>query len=159
MFGLFKTPTYTDPDLGQFRRLRGLWRGSVQLPGLTPVPLSLSGNRFEPDSQALAAARQLGTLLASWRPDIESALFEHYRPYEEARASGELPQQNSPLPSLREPSQVWLHVEPQFVSVSPLDGTMTIELGYVAAWDEEHTLGARFQQGRLVELNGSVLPP
>lgn len=159
MFGLFKTPPYTDPDLGQFRRLRGLWRGSVQLPGLTPVPLSLSGNRFEPDSQALAAARQLGTLLASWRPDIESALFEHYRPYEEARASGELPQQNSALPCLREPSQVWLHVEPQFVSVSPLDGTMTIELGYVAAWDEEHTLGARFQQGRLVELNGSVLPP
>ena len=27
------------------------------------------------------------------------------------------------------------------------------------AWDEEHTLGARIRDGRLVELNGSVLRP
>ena len=45
-----------------------------------------------------------------------------------------------------------------FVSVTPLDGVLTVELGYSAAWDEEHTLGARFQANRFVELSGSVLP-
>ena len=159
MFGLFKSPTYTDLELGQFSRSRGMWRSSVQLPGLTAVPFALSGTKSEPDSRALAAARQLGTLLPGWRPAIESAFFEHYRPYAEALASGELPQPEEPLPQFTEPSQVWPHVALQFVAVSPLDGTMTVELGYTAAWDEEHTLGARFQQGRFVELNGSVLPP
>ncbi len=159
MFGLFKSPTYTDPDLGQFSRSRGMWRSSVQLPGLTAVPLALSDNKSEPDSQALAAARQLAALLPGWRPAIESALFAHYRPYAEALASGELPQPEKSLPHLSEPSQVWPHVALRFVAVSPLDGIMTVELGYTVAWDEEHTLGARFQLGRLVELNGSVLPP
>lgn len=159
MFGLFKSPTYTDSELGQFSRSRGMWRNSVQLPGRAAVPLALSGNKSEPDSQALAAAKQLAAELPGWRPAIESALFEHYRPYAEALAAGELPQPEEPLPRLTEPSQVWPHVTPQFVAVSPLDGTMTVELGYTVAWDEEHTLGARFQQGRLVELNGSVLAP
>jgi hypothetical protein len=37
-------------------------------------------------------------------------------------------------------------------------GVLTLELGYGVDWDEDHTLGARFQQGRLVELNGSTAP-
>jgi hypothetical protein len=35
-------------------------------------------------------------------------------------------------------------------------GLDTVEIAYRAAWDEEHTLGARFQRWELVELNGSV---
>jgi len=46
-----------------------------------------------------------------------------------------------------------------FVSVTPLDGVLTTELGYTTAWDEEHTLGVRFQSGKFIELCGSVLPP
>ena len=45
------------------------------------------------------------------------------------------------------------------VSVTPLSGLLTTELGYTSAWDDEHTLGARFQLGKFVELCGSVLPP
>ena len=47
----------------------------------------------------------------------------------------------------------------EWVSVEPLAGDLTLELGLRTAWDEEHTLGARFREGRLVELNGSVLGP
>ncbi len=101
----------------------------------------------------------LGTLVPGWAPAIQSELFEHYRPYAEAIAAGEMPQPDEPFPHLSEASQVWPHVTALFVAVSPLDGTMTVELGYTVAWDEEHTLGARFQQGHFVELNGSVLPP
>ena len=32
----------------------------------------------------------------------------------------------------------------------------TIEAAYKVEWDEEHTLGARIQEWRLVELCGSV---
>jgi hypothetical protein len=159
MFGLFKSPTYTDPQLGRFDRSRGMWRGEVQLPGLPPVPLVLSGNRSEPDAGPLAAARTLATDLPAWLPAIESALHEHYLPYAEAMAAGEPPATGGPVPQFAAPSQVWPHATLQFVAVSPLAGSMTVELGYTVAWDEEHTLGARFQQGRLVELNGSVLPP
>lgn len=31
--------------------------------------------------------------------------------------------------------------------------------GRGVAWDEDHTLGARLRNGRLIELNGSVVPP
>jgi hypothetical protein len=46
-----------------------------------------------------------------------------------------------------------------FVQVAPLDGRLTLEVGLRVAWDEEHTLGARLHDGRLLELNGSVLAP
>lgn len=159
MFSLFKSPVYTDPVLGSFSRSRGMWRGSVQWPGASPVPLALSGTRSEPDAHAVAAARQLVHLLPTWRTAIETALFEHYLPCAKADGSSGSPPTEEPLPRLTEPSQVWPHAELRFVGVSPLDGTLTVELGYSVAWDEEHTLGARFQQGRLIELNGSVLPP
>lgn len=159
MFSLFKSPAYTDPLLGPFSRSRGLWRGSVQWPGASAVPLALSGTRSEPDAHALAAARQLTHLLPAWRTAIETALFEHYLPYAETEASGEFPPSEEPFPRLTEPSQVWPHAKLRFVGVAPLGGTLTVELGYSVAWDEEHTLGARFQQGHLIELNGSVLPP
>jgi hypothetical protein len=45
------------------------------------------------------------------------------------------------------------------VAVITLDGELSVEIGYRVAWDEEHTLGARLRNGRLIELNGSVLPP
>ena len=160
MFGQFKLPTYTDPELGQFIRSRGMWRGTVQLPGLSAVPLALSGTKSEPDSQALAAARTLATLVPGWAPAIESELFEHYRPYTEAIDAGELPQPDTnPFPVFTKQAEVLAACTPLFVAVSPLDGTMTVELGCTVAWDEEHTLGARFQEGHFVELNGSVLPP
>jgi hypothetical protein len=57
------------------------------------------------------------------------------------------------------PGDVWSHVSLVFVSVTPLGGVLTTELGYSTAWDDEHTLGARFQSGRFIELCGSVSRP
>jgi hypothetical protein len=48
---------------------------------------------------------------------------------------------------------------PAFVQVTPLSGVLTVEIGYRVGWDEEHTLGARFRSGQLLELCGSVLVP
>jgi hypothetical protein len=158
MFGLFKSPPYLDPQLGELTRSRGQWRGTLALEGGARVPLALAGSRSEPDAQAVAAARDVPKRLAEWRASIEAALFEHYEPYAEANAADEPESPGQAMPGIPAANQVWPHVSLVFVSVTPLDGVLTVELGYAAAWDEEHTLGARFQANRFVELCGSVLP-
>lgn len=159
MFGLFKSPSFRDPRLGDLVRSRGHWRGSLVLADGTAVPLALAGTRAEPDAQAAAAAAALPAQLASLRPIIETALFEHYAPYAEAVDAGELSASGEAFPRINAPGQVWPHVSLVFVAVTPLGGVLTTELGYTSAWDEEHTLGARFQSGTFVELCGSVLAP
>lgn len=159
MFGLFSSPQFHDPQLGDLAHSRGHWRGSLTLDAGASVPLALSGTRSAPDSQAVAMARELRTLFLSRRTTIEKALFEHYEPYAELLAAGELPPSSEVFPRITSPNQVWPHVTLVFVSVTPLDGVLTTEFGYTASWDEDHTLGARFQSGNLLELCGSVLPP
>jgi Domain of unknown function (DUF6985) len=159
LFGIFKSPPFHDPKLGELVRSRGLWRGklTVEANG-SGSPLALSGTRTEPDAQALVAAREVAQAFASWRAAIEQALFDHYGPYAEAVTAGE-PSPSGTMPSIAAPVDVWPHVSLLFISVMPLSGVLTTELGYSTAWDEEHTLGARFQSGQFIELCGSVLPP
>ena len=159
MFGLFKSPPFHDPKLGELVRSRGLWRGSLTVEAGVSAPLMLSGTRTEPHAQALAAAREVKQAFASWRPAIEQALFEHYEPYAEAVTAGELPSPSEAVPRIAAPGDVWSHVSLAFVSVTPSSGLLTTELGYTTDWDDEHTLGARFQSGRFIELCGSVLRP
>jgi hypothetical protein len=107
----------------------------------------------------VAAARGLKAQLPAWRSTIETALFEHYEPYAQAIAAGEFPEASESFPNIAAPAGVWPHASLEFISISPLDGSLTTELGYTTAWDEEHTLGARFVGGTFTELCGSVLPP
>jgi hypothetical protein len=159
MFGLFKSAPFVDPQLGEFRRSRGAWRGALALDGAASVPLVLSGGRAAPDDEALRIARSIPLEYASWRPMIEPELFEHYSPYAEAVATGQVSPPPSNLPRIDTPSSIWPYTTIEFARVSPLGGELTVEIGYRVAWDEEHTLGARFRGGRLLELCGSVLAP
>ncbi|MGH8084037.1 MAG: DUF6985 domain-containing protein [Lysobacter sp.] len=158
MFGLFKSASFSDPSLGKMVRSRGLWRGTLQLDS-GPTPLVLASDRTAPHPAAIAAACDVKTQLPSWRSAIETALFEHYEPCTEALAAGEAPETSGPFPRITSASGVWPHVALEFISVSLLGGSLTTELGYTAAWDEEHTLGARLQGGTFAELCGSVLSP
>ena len=81
------------------------------------------------------------------------ALFEHYVPYREAVDAGEIEEQTV---QLRSAMEVWPHVTPIHVIIDPSNARFTIEIGYTAMWDVEHTLGARLVGWRLLELNGSV---
>lgn len=150
MFGLFKTPAYSDPQLGDLRRTGGLWRGSISL-GEAEIPLALAGSRSEPDPNAIEIAGSIRSGYPHWQPFIEQAMFEHYAPYAETTESA--------IPHIEKPAGVWPHIAAEFVQVTPLDGVLAIEIGYRVAWDDEHTLGARLRDGQLIELNGSVLPP
>ncbi len=158
MFGLFKkSQPFHDAQLGAFERARGHWRGALALDAASTTPLVLSGDSAQPDPRALALARELPQLAQRLRPVIAEALFEHYQPYAEAVA--EAPPPEAGLPAIAAPAEIWPHVTLLFVSVTPLSGALTAELGYRVAWDEEHTLGARLRDGALLELNGSVLAP
>jgi len=60
------------------------------------------------------------------------------------------------LPPPCDAEAVWRFATPVHVLIAPIDSTLTVEIGLRADWDEEHTLGARLRDWRLVELNGSV---
>jgi hypothetical protein len=104
----------------------------------------------------LKIARNFPGSFAGWRPAIEAALFEHYEPYAEGTEQAGSEQALVPVDA---PGDVWSHTTPQFVQVLVLDGRPAVEIGYEVAWDEEHTVAVRFQDGVLLELSGSVLPP
>jgi len=157
MFGFFRPRPFSDPALGVFERSRGRWRGNLVLAGKT-LPLAVSGSRGGPDAEALAAAKLLP---AAWSNDSEAvarALVEHLEPYREAVAAGEVELPTRPLPVFAHPSDIWRSVELQSASVTPLAGKLISEVALAATWDEEHTLGARFDHGAFVGLNGSILP-
>jgi hypothetical protein len=158
MFGMFKSPPFSDALLGELRRAGGIWRGTIEL-GQARVPLALPGSRSAPDPRALDIARAIRSSYPQWRTFIAQAMLEHYAPYAEAVAAGEIEPPGEGLPRLTQPDEVWPHTSVEFVAVITLDGELSVEIGYRVAWDEEHILGARLRHGRLIELNGSVLPP
>lgn len=140
---IFGASEFKDPALGEFHRKSGKWRGNIIIVD-KDTSLVLDGSRNEPDASALEVARTLPARVNAWRPLIERALFEHHEPYAD----------ESPF-SFAQPSDVWPHTSIEYIHA----GASTIEIGLSVAWDEEHTLGARFAGDALVELNGSVLAP
>lgn len=157
MFGLFSSAAVSDPVLGELRFEKGRWRGLMQLEGIC-LPHAISGSRKAPDESALSAARNFSSALAALRPEIEAALFEHYQPYAEAVASGDLPPPAEGIAQVVAPGDVWRLAVNQFVSIEPMAGQLVTELGIAVAWDEEHILGARFDRNGFIELCGSTVP-
>jgi hypothetical protein len=62
----------------------------------------------------------------------------------------------SRFPELKSADDVWHYASPVHVLIEPPEGISTIEIAFDVAWDEEHTVGARIQEWRLVWLCGSV---
>ena len=87
---------------------------------------------------------------------MSSYLFEHYEPYAEALASGELKRRGDPLPTIARPSDVWPLISWVEASIIPIRGELAVEFNVFVPWDEEHTLGLLFLDGKLVDLCGSV---
>ena len=156
-FGWFaESEPFVDPQLGTLHRRRGAWRGTIALDGGALVPLVVSGGHGAPDEEALRQARAFP---ADWRAQAAGALFEHLEPYAAAVAAGELEPPTGGMPKIATPADVGPHVTVEFVRTEKIDGAFVVEAGCRVAWDEEHTLGLRFRDGRLRELNGSVPGP
>ncbi len=153
LFGLLQSPTVNDPVCGPLARSRGHWRGRMPLGAHRVIPLLIAGGRDAPDGPALAQARELPARYPTLQREIATALLEHYEPYRQAIEAGEIVDEPIRLDST---DDVWAHVRPVHIIVAPLDGRLTVEIGYMTTWDVEHTLGARLVDWHLGELNGSV---
>jgi len=151
MLSLFKTRSVVDPALGELRRSSGAWRGRISVGGAPAVALVLPGNENEPDPRAIKIVRELENSLPDWRAGIAASLLDHLEPYAADAEAGN-------FSHIKTAEDVWHHARLCHVNVSEQSGVLTLELGYAVDWDEDHTIGARFQQGRLVELNGSTGP-
>jgi hypothetical protein len=154
MFELFKSEPFRDGQLGELRRSRGYWKGTLTLPSCGPFRLSLAGTREAPDPVALGLARELPDRFKELMPRIQDGLFEHYKPYKEAADAGD--QTGSPCRNIESAEAVWPHVKPAHVLIELLEGVPTLEIAFRVAWDVEHTVGARFRNWQFIELNGSV---
>jgi hypothetical protein len=157
MFGLFKSEPFLDADLGELRRSGRYWKGSLELAPCGTFRLVLTGSGKAPDPTALRLSKELPVRFRSLMREMQAGLFEHYAPYKEAVDAGE--ETGSPCPQIASAEAVWPHVTPSHVLVEPIRGVQTVEIAFRAAWDEEHTLGARFQNWKLIVLNGSVREP
>jgi hypothetical protein len=154
LFDLLAPSPVHDEVLGPLRRGWSGWRGAIVLERSRSIPLVLSGSRAGPAPAALALAHQLHHTYQQLKPVIGAALLEAMEP---VRSAPDLPHAvQLALPRPGDAEAVWRLVTPVHVLIEPLEGTLTTEIGLRADWDEEHTLGARLQDGRLVELNGSV---
>ncbi len=152
MLGLFKSDPYTDSELGTLTRSGGKWRGSVTLSGIGETPVALSGSRKQPDASSLNLARLLPAQYGSLIPDIQKGLFEHYEPYLQAHEEGDY-RAGEPFPKLGNDPSLWEWVRLVGVTIDADE----IEVAYETDWDEEHTVGARIRNGKLIETNGSSL--
>jgi hypothetical protein len=158
VFDFFKAKEFVDAEYGKFSRSGGYWRSTIRLGGSDNIPLALAGNRVAPASAALAELRWLVPAFAGLEKTVAQALYEHYEPYCDALAAGELQLAES-LPLLHTAAQALSFSSLSHVLIEPLGGQWTTELAYETRWDEEHTLGARFRNGQWLELCGSTLRP
>jgi hypothetical protein len=151
VFQFFKAAVHNDPKLGELKRSGGRWKGVVMLGPHGAVDLILQGDRSAPDAVALELAHELPERYAALRGEIQAGLFEHYEPYCD---------EVNHAPEIASAADVWSNVTVPFVRIEPLRTNgrmvMTVEIAYLVQWDEEHTLGARFQDWRLLETCGSI---
>jgi hypothetical protein len=157
MFDLFKTKPYADDQLGELKWSGGYWKGTIPLGSHGDVEIRVSGNRKEPARESLVLARELGSRFESLVPQIQNSLFEHAEPYLEADRAGELVDGEEAVPEIPDAESVWPHVSVEHVLFESMEGITTVEIAFSVAWDDEHTVGARFQNWELIELCGSVL--
>ena len=160
MFGLFKKPLHQDPVLGTLQRSSGSWKGTLKLPGGNEIAIRLSGGREAPDADCLALAAGLPVKFHEIEPQIIGGLFEHYEPYKEAFDDGQMEEGVESFPNLTNADDILSHTAIDFIFIGPLQGAPgkgpIVEVAYRVAWDEEHTVGVRFQDWQVFEVCGSV---
>ena len=143
-----------DSKLGTLERSRGYWRGEIDVPGYGGKPLLLTGSKQAPAPPALEAAHRFTAMYQRSRTSIAAALFDHYGPCVVMRAEVEAIEGS--FPDIDSPENVWDHVHPQYVLVQEPRRNPIVEIAICVEWDPEHTLAARLQGDRLVELCASI---
>ncbi len=154
MFGVFKSKPFAEEQLGKFERVRGYWRGTIDLPPHGTLMLLLAGSRASPDRSAVQTARDLPSNYDRCRERLGEALFHHYQPYVEIRE--EVAEIEGSFPEFTSVHEVWSSVSPQYVLIEGRGNPPVVEIALSVGWDPEHTLGARRSGDGVSELCPSI---
>jgi hypothetical protein len=164
MFGLFKKVIIDHSILGSLTRRGREWEGNIKLRHDQSVPLKLEGSKEAPHAETLAATLELPSKLSDLVPMIAKALLEHLEPYKEALSDPEDgiaemysdPNVISEIQKIATAQDAWAASEICGVEVGLVDGKVRLLIKVQSIWDEEHILGAYFDDWQFMELNGSV---
>ncbi len=126
-------------QLGPMLRRGRRWHGRLPIDTALSVPLVLPGSRSGPDPAAVAVVVSESDAIAALHALAVLAIADE---------NPEEPSANDVRPDAE--------ILPVHATVIDFDGQLTLELGYQAPWDDEHTIGVRFRNGALVDLCGSV---
>lgn len=154
LFGFLRPDPVQHPRLGTLVWSGGHWRGTADIAPFGTTPVLVAGSRSGPNGVAAEIASELPSRLPALAPAVAQALWEHLEPYQEQVGAGEWLGES--LPTIGSAPEVWPHVKLDYVLVEPLSRAITVEMVFSAAWDDEHALGARFVDWKLLELCGSV---
>lgn len=164
MFGLFKKVIIDHSILGPLTRRGREWEGNIKLRPDQTVSLQLEGTKEAPHADTVAAALELPNRLSDLAPTIAKELLEHLEPYKEALSDPEdgLADMYSDPNAVRKIQKIvtaqdaWAESEICGVEVGLAGGKVRLLIKVQSIWDEEHTLGAYFDDWQFMELNGSV---
>ncbi len=164
MFGLFKKVIIDNSVFGPLTRRGREWEGNIEILPNRLVPLELEGTKEAPHADTLAAALELPIKLPSLIPAIAKELLEHLEPYRDALSDpndrlAEMyndPSTVKKMQNIVTPDDAWAEAEVSGVEVGLADGKVRLLIKIRTIWDEEHTLGAYFDDWQFMELNGSV---
>lgn len=164
MFGLFKKVVVDHSVFGPLTRRGREWEGSIQVLPNQEVPLELEGTKEAPHTQTLATALELPGKLPDLIPVIARELLEHLEPYRDALSDPEDgmaemysdPNTVRKIHRIKTPDDAWATSEISGVEVGLANGKVRLLIKIQTIWDEEHTLGAYFDDWQFMELNGSV---
>jgi hypothetical protein len=156
MMGFFSSDPFHDAHLGTFERRGGRWHGRMTLGAHGKIDLILAGDRKAPSPAALALASGTAPATRTLLPQIERALLDHYGPYRDALLAGTPAAERADFPQIDSVNELWDHVTVRSAEIDPKQHAFDTEVAYAVTWDEEHTLGARIELGRFIELCGSI---
>ncbi len=154
---LFGSDPFDDPRFGRFVRKGGMWTAECDVAPFGRVAVGLAGDRRAPAAASLDALGEAGAAFEALRGTIGHALVEHLAPYREAIESGDHEVPGFAADSIRTAADVWPHTKVVGIDIDAARAGFAFEVQLAVAWDEEHTLGARFDREAFFELNGSVV--
>jgi hypothetical protein len=155
VFNWLRPAPVTHPALGTLERRLGAWEGHAQLPGHAAA-VRISGNRAGPNLEAAAAVQAIVSRFQEVVPELEPHLHDHYEAYRDAYDSGSYTVFEGAFPRIPSGATAWPYVSEVriWAWAEGKQGQLQVEIN--VPWDPEHTLGAIFQEARLVEFSGSV---
>ena len=158
---LFGKPKMAHPTLGEISFRRGQWNGGqFKIFGSESVRVRVPGNDGGPSSAAVSAIEALSDASAHIMRECAQKLYDEHYINGKYSSDAEGFDDREGYPNITSADQIWDYANTVSVIADPYStGAVTqIQIGIVAAWDEDHDLGVILEDGKITDFNGSIPP-